>query len=442
MAATFADRWGVPVLASRQEGVALFNRAVGDLVALSGEPGRDAEAAGEVDHFLVLGHVLQAYLALYETSPDGRRRAQELLRDLDHVSDQAPRREVLHLRAAGSWAAGDWRLAAGALEQALLLHPRDLLALKVAQDLYFFLGDHQNLRDVAARVQDAWVPTDPGWGYVQGIYAFGLEENADYRRAEARARAAIEADPRDVWATHALAHVHEMEGAPREGVAFLTVSAEHWTTSYFAVHNWWHRALFHLDLGEIDQALAIYDGPMQSGRAASVHDLADGASLLWRLWLLGGDVSTRAKELASEMERHVGDPVYVFNDWHAVMAFGIAGRHDAVAHLIQRNQEEAVGTNAAAVRAAGQRLLEGFAALAEGLAGQAVDRLRDVRSVAHVVGGSNAQRDVIDVTLLAAATRSGNGALVRALAAERVARRPTTAAAVERLVEANQLQTD
>jgi len=430
------------VLASRQEGVALHNRAVGNLVALSGDPGRDAAAAAETDQFLVLARVLQVYLALYETTSEGRCRARALLRDLDSVGDRAPRREVLHLRAARFWAEGEWSRAAGALERALLLHPRDLLALKVAQDLYLLLGDRRNLRDVAARVLDAWTPTLAGWGYVQGIYAFGLEENAEYRRAEERARVALDADRRDVWATHALAHVFEMEGASREGIAFLTSSAEQWTASWFAVHNWWHRALFHLELGEIDQALAVYDGPMRSGRSATVHDLADGASLLWRLWLWGIDVSTRAKELASEMEAQLGDPVHVFNDWHAVMAFGLAGRHDAVAFLVQRDQERAVGTNASAVANAGRRLLDGFAFLAEGLAGQAVDRLRDIRSVANVVGGSNAQRDVIDLTLLAAAARSGNGALVRALTTERVARKPTAAAAVQRLVEANQLRTD
>src|SRR5262249_2365228 len=155
--------------------------------------------------------------------------------------------ETHHLRAARSWAEGSWEAAARSLERALLCHPRDLLALKVAQDLYFFLGNRLERRDVAARVLRPLPGARPAWGDAQGIYAFGLEETAEYRQAEMRARAALRANPRDVWAVHALAHVFEMEGRQQDGVAFLSASAGDWSASYFAVHNWWHRALYHLE---------------------------------------------------------------------------------------------------------------------------------------------------------------------------------------------------
>jgi len=122
----------------------------------------------------------------------------------------------------------------------------------------FFLGSRLDLRDVAACVLRAWPAGQPGWGYVQGIYAFGLEENADYRQAEARARTALSENARDVWAVHALAHVFEMEGSQQYGVAFLTATAPDWAPNYFAVHNWWHRALYHLELGEVEEVLALY----------------------------------------------------------------------------------------------------------------------------------------------------------------------------------------
>ncbi len=146
-------------------------------------------------------------------------------------------RELHHLRAARGWVEGNWEATTRSLERALLCHPRDLLALKVAQDLYFFLGNRLELRDTAARVLPAWPRDLPGWGYVQGIYAFGLEENADYRQAEARARAALEHNPKDVWSVHALAHVFEMEGSQWDGVDFLTSSAPDWSASFFAIHN-------------------------------------------------------------------------------------------------------------------------------------------------------------------------------------------------------------
>jgi tetratricopeptide (TPR) repeat protein len=240
----FADRWGVPVRADKAEAVALLDEAIEDLAALAGDPVWDIAAAVAADDGLVLGHIFRAYLALYGTTPEGVATAAEILKRLDEAV--IGEREAHHLRAARSWAEGDWEAATRSLERALLCHPRDLLALKVAQDLYFFLGNRLELRDSAARVLPAWPHGLPGWGYVQGIYAFGLEENAEYRQAESRARAALDHNPKDVWSVHALAHVFEMEGSHRDGVDFLTASGPDWSGSYFAIHNWWHRCLYHL----------------------------------------------------------------------------------------------------------------------------------------------------------------------------------------------------
>src|SRR5580693_8954070 len=246
MGKAFADRWGVPVRAGRPDAVAQLDQAVEDLAALAGDPVADAEAAVAADDSLVLGHIYRAYLALYGTTPEGVATAAEIVKKLDEPG--LDDREAHHLRAARAWADGDWEATARSLERALLCHPRDLLALKVAQDLYFFLGNRLELRDVAARVLPAWPPGLPGWGYVQGIYAFGLEENAAYRGAETRARRALADNPRDVWSVHALAHVLEMEGRQRAGLDFLSGTARDWSGSFFAVHNWWHHALYHLEL--------------------------------------------------------------------------------------------------------------------------------------------------------------------------------------------------
>jgi tetratricopeptide (TPR) repeat protein len=346
-------------------------------------------------------------------------------------------REAHHLRAARSWADGDWEAATRSLERALLCHPRDLLALKVAQDLNFFLGNRLELRDAAARVLPAWPHGLPGWGYVQGIYAFGLEENADYRQAESRARAALDHNPRDVWSVHALAHVFEMEGSQRDGVEFLTASADHWSDSFFAIHNWWHRTLYHLELGEIDEALRLYDAPIRAGRSTEWLDVVDAAALLWRLSLFGVDVSDRAARLAADIDDLVGDPVYIFNDWHALMAFGLAGDRARVERIILANRHLTAPTNRAAAERAGLDLLEAFAAFAAGRPDQAIDLLIGIRPRANAVGGSHAQRDVIDLTLIAAAARVGDDSLARALVAERVARKPSAEASARQLVTEN-----
>ena len=435
MAKAFADRWGVPVRAGSGDAVALLDSAIEDLAALAGDPIADADAAVAADDSLVLGHIYRAYLQLYGTTPEGVAAAGEILKRLDETF--MGERELHHLRAARHWVEGDWEATTRALERALLRHPRDLLALKVAQDLYFFLGNRLELRDTAARVLPAWPRSVPGWGYVQGIYAFGLEENADYRQAESRARAALDHNPRDVWSVHALAHVFEMEGSQRDGVEFLTASAPDWSPSFFAIHNWWHRGLYHLELGEISEALALYDDPIRAGRSTEWLDVVDAAALLWRLSLFGVDVTERAEQLAADIDDLVSSPVYIFNDWHAVMAFGLAGNTERTERVIASNRHLSAPTNASAAERAGLALLEAFGAFAAGHPDRAIDLLIDIRPRANAVGGSHAQRDVIDLTLIAAAARAGDDSLARALVTERIARKPTSEAAARQLITEN-----
>jgi tetratricopeptide (TPR) repeat protein len=432
MSSTGLDRWGATIFTDDPTAIGLFDAAVEQLVSLSGDPSVPAAAAAK--RRLVLARVLQAYLALYSTGAEGFATARNLLSELDPSNLDAGERELLHVRAAQAWANGEWGEALGHLKRALLHDPRDLLALKVAQDLAFFLGSTRELQQLVGHVLQAWTPNRPGWGFVQGMYAFGLEENAHYDEAEQRARQALEDNARDVWAVHALAHVFEMEGRQRDGIDFLAGSLQNWSESYFAVHNWWHRALYHLELGETDQVLALYDGPIRASRSLEWLDIVDAAALLWRLALFGVDASDRAAQLAADIEPLLGDPVYAFNDWHAVMVAGLSERFEVCDERISVNRRLASGTNRRVVDWVGLDLLEGFAAFARGDHAGALGRLGDLRGRAHVVGGSHAQRDVIELTLIAAASGAGDSSLQRSLAAERVARKPSAAPAVQRLV--------
>jgi tetratricopeptide (TPR) repeat protein len=428
------DRWGVPVIGSPR-GIGLLDEAVEQLVALSGDPVAAARRAVEVDDGLVLAQVLQAYLLLYATTATANRQARGLL---DGLGDPGAggRRETLHVQAARAWADGDWAGAARLLGRALERHPRDLLALKIAQDLWFFLGHGDELRDVVKRVLPAWGEASPGWGYVQGMYAFGLEEHGQYREAEQHALAALAHNPRDVWAVHARTHVFEMEGSFEAGADFLTQRADDWASSYFAVHNWWHLALFELELGSAAAALARYDNSIRGSGSTTWLDLDDAAALLWRLSLFGVDLGDRAARLAADVADLMDGPIYLFNDWHAVMAFGLAGQHEHSQQLLTANRRHSVGTNRMVVEQAGAALLEGFSAFAAGRYGQAVDRLIEV-GAATVVGGSHAQRDVIDLTRIAAACRAGRDAVARSLVAQRVVAKPGRAVAARRLLAAN-----
>jgi tetratricopeptide (TPR) repeat protein len=437
MTSTYADRWGAPVRAADGVAVLLLDQAIEDLVSLSGDPVGGAEAAITADGELTLARIYRAYLSLYATTAEGAAEASTLIRPLEAAAGALAPREGHHLAAARAWAGGDWQAAGRALERALVANPRDLLALKVAQDLYFFLGNRLELRDVAARVLPAWPPGDPAWGFVQGIWAFGLEENGDYRAAETAARNSLARNPKDVWGVHALAHVFEMEGRHEPGVSFLSSSSPDWERSYFAVHNWWHLGLYLLELGLISDALALYHERLRAARSTEWLGIVDAAALLWRLSLYGADVNAPATALAGDISGLVDVPAYIFNDWHAVMTFGLAGEHARNARVLAANSRLTGPTNRQAAERAGLRLLEGFAAFAAGQPEVTVDLLIDIRPEAHAVGGSHAQRDVVDLTLIAAAARSGQADLSRALVTERAARKPAAASSARALVLAN-----
>jgi tetratricopeptide (TPR) repeat protein len=438
MTEMYRDRWGVPVLASSHDAVETLDGAIEELAALAGDPAGGAEKAAAEDPGLLLAHIYRAYLHLYATTPGGIKQAHTILAAITGNDGALPEREQAHLRAARAWADGDWELATRCLESALRANPRDLLALKVAQDLYFFLGNRLELRDTAARVLPHWPRDRPGWGYVQGIYAFGLEENGDYRQAERRAAAALDANRRDVWSVHAMAHVYEMEGRHREGEAFLASTAKDWAGSYFAVHNWWHKALYHLELLDLDTALALYDDAVRATRSAEWLDVVDAAALLWRLRLYGVDVTGRAQALAADVS--VTDPVYIFNDWHALMAFSLAGDLGRARDVLSANRGLTAETNAMMSERSGLRLLGGFLAFMSGRPQETLDMLGDIRQHANVVGGSHAQRDVIDLTLLAAAAHAGDRRLTEALIAERVARKPSAEASARHLAGVNEVR--
>jgi tetratricopeptide (TPR) repeat protein len=453
MSTRIRDRYGVEVEAADETAVKALDEAVHTLVGLEGDPVAATSVAA--DRGLALARCLLAYLHC----SSGSRRGYALARDvLDGTPDPSAPRERAHLDAARSWARGDLEAAAGHLEQALLRHPRDLLALKIAQDLYLTLGDQVNLRDVVARVLPAWPEGRPGAGLVSGMYAFGLEECGDYRAAERYGRAALAANARDAWAAHAVLHVFEMEGRPADGLAFVAETARDWGASYFAVHNWWHSGLYQLELGQLRHALAIYDDCVAAQGLATPLGRADATSLLWRLWLHGADIGGRAGALADAFEGTWTGSAYCFNDWHAVMALALAGRLGTAYGLVAKLTTRASGTNKIMLERAGLDLLFGVIAFARRQYPAAVKLLSQARRHARVIGGSHAQRDAIDLTLLAAAAARdatarrdeghgigigigadpGDGALVRALVAERVARKPTAGLAAGLVIAASQ----
>jgi hypothetical protein len=431
------DRHGLPISGSA-ECVAAYDRAIAYLWRLRPEVIDETEAAVARDPGCAMAAALRAYLGLTSTEWPSARRAARAVGDLRGVTE----REHGHLAAIRAWAGGDWRAAARILDDVLEAYPMDALALIVGHQLDFFLGDAANLRGRVWRALPAWDPRHPDLGFAKGQLAFGLEESGDYAAAEAAGREALAANPDDVWAIHALAHVFEMRGEADRGVAFLTDVRDDWSDgNMLAVHVAWHEALFRLEHEDPSEVLGIYDARIRPPGADAIPlAMLDATALLWRLWLDGWEVGERWGSLAEDWARQEERPWYVFNDLHAVMAMIGAGRLSDAAAIVARleayvrdgaRQE----TNQAMTAAAGLAVARGLLAFGRGDPAGAVGALAPVSDHLAIFGGSHAQRDAFQRTLLVAAQRAGEAGFARRLANARLAERPASVWARRRLTE-------
>ena len=299
----------------------------------------------------------------------------------------------------------------------------------------FYRGDALNLRNRVSRVLPHWDASVPGYSYVLGMHAFGLEEMNQYPEAEATALRALALQPKDGWAVHAAVHVMEMQGRIDEGIAFLSSREADWAPdNAFAFHNFWHLALFCMDGARYERRARAVRSPRAS-RAGGVPPVArrcDGAPVAAapRGVDVGDRFDARRRRLGGAARREAG--FYAFNDVHAAMAFAMAGRDDATARACRAH-----GRGAA--RAGRQRgddargrpsARRGLAAFARGRYADAIAAIEPVRDTAHRFGGSHAQRDLLTLTLIEAAIRGGDsvacaalrGGAARAQAGERMGR--------------------
>jgi len=424
---TAKDRYGLELTGASPAAAELYQQALDAYHCYAGEPFPLLQAAIADSPGFVMAHVLKGYMTLVGSNPKVAaigHAAHTAARDLP-----ASEREAGHVTAVGALRDGRIRDAGRILEDVAIGWPHDVLALQAGQLVDFMTGDSRMLRDRIGRVRAAWTPDMPAYHAILGMHAFGLEETGLYDRAEAAGREAIALEPRNNWAQHAVAHVLEMQDRRVEGIDWMRADAETWSRqSFFAVHNYWHLALFHLGLDQFDAAFALYDGPIWGEQSNLAFDMVDAAALLWRLSLKGADVGGRWTALP---DAFAGLPRgrYAFEDVHAVMAFVGDGR-DAAAETALAEMTQALdgpADNAMFTRDVGLPVAQALAAFGRGRYAGAIELLRDVRHRAGRFGGSHAQRDLLDLTLIAAAQRAGDASLERALLAERAQAIPAVA---------------
>ena len=429
----FKDKRGLEMTASSQDSVDAFDATVDEFLAA----GRDAAVllkhVNETDPDMIMGQCVRGYFMrlpqqahLIKGSDDACAKAITLL-------DGANPRERMHVSALQAWCQGDIRRTNAIWEQILVENPHDILAVRIAHTMHFFLGDLDLMRDSMARVMPRWSEDIPGYGFVLGCRAFSLEESHDFRQAEPMGRRAVEINESDIWAGHCVAHVLEGMGRRQDGIDWINSHEEAWKKrGIFARHMWWHRALHYLELERFDDVLAAFDSEYWPTPSEDNIDITNASSMLMRLTMLGIDVGDRWESVAKICEGRTEDRLRPFNDLHFIMALAVTGRTKAAREIVTSmrtyvaENDDKIGTLVNVYRNAGIPVGESIIAYAEKDYAKVVDIMSGARYRMVPLGGSWAQRDVWVRILIDAAIKDGQDAYARALLAERITDCPSS----------------
>ena len=374
-----------------------------------GDPlGSLALAIAEAPDF-AMARLFEAYLRAGGRDPSGVEEAARILGQIHFARLNS--RERGHFAALSAAVAGEYEATGALLGSVLSEFPRDALALQVAHSVDYVRGEVAALKNRNEAALPAWSSATPGFHAVLAMLAFGLEENGEYGRARETALEALAHDPRSIRSHHTVAHVLEMQGRATEGARWMEARQAFWDTEGpMATHQWWHFGLFRIGADDLPGALAIYDVRLAAAPRAT-SDLIDASALLWRLHLRGRDLSGqgfdlsgRWRALAEHWAPHAADAYCAFTDMHAMMAFAAAERTDLARTLLAAQAQRILkrGTNSAMTRLVGLPASRALLAFGRRDYAAAEKLLAELPPIAHRIGGSQAQRDVLDLTLAAA----------------------------------------
>ena len=230
--------------------------------------------------------------------------------------------------------------------------PRDLLAGKLGQLHAFNCGDAEALLRIGERLFAA----NQDNRYAYAMYAFGLEECNRLDEAETSRAPALAMDRRDPWAHHAIAHCLEARGRMLEGVAFLESMSDTWEgcNSFMYTHNWWHLALFLIDLDRTDEALALFDRRVWGVWKEFSEDQINAVSLLARLELRGVDVGAAGPTWRTTSKPRLHEHFVPFLDLQYLYGLARAGEQSAVTEMLASLEDRAEQRQALRARGLGR----------------------------------------------------------------------------------------
>ncbi len=417
------DIWGYETGLPEQSGLEAWNAMQG---AFLGHKARTANDLAEVLRLAPDFAAAQSARGLFMLLL-GRSELVPTAREAHAAARPEDMRGRLMTEALGAWLSGSLTQATLHIDAIVARYPRDAFAMKLSHAMRFMAGDIDGMRAALDLVAPHYDTDHPAYGYYLGCRAFALEETGEYTAARRAGEAGLVHAPDDAWGLHAVAHVHDMTGNSREGLNWLTGREAAWAEcNNFRYHVWWHKALMHLDQGEADEALALYDNEVRKDRTDDYRDISNATSLLMRLELEGHAVGDRWDELAELCAQRTDDGALIFADLHYLLGLVGGERGEAQARLIGRIRADADAATCDQHRVAahpGLAAAEGLAAFGEGHYALAFARLAAARRAMQSIGGSHAQRDIFERITIDAGIRAGRSEDAEFLLNERRNRR-------------------
>ena len=372
-------------------------------------------AAADADPDSVLANIYSGFTWMFLEAAGAEDRACVYLERAHAAAGAANPREALLLRQLERWIAGDVPAVQALGETIVAEFPRDLASVKLHQYFSFNRGDAAAMLAIAKKAEAANLDSP----HLHGMLAFGYEQMHQLGKAEREARLALEIKQKEPWAQHALAHVMLSTGRVREGIAFLGEAQQTWTNlnSFMYTHNWWHKALFHISLGDSGAVFDAYDNHVWGIEPGYSQDQVGAVSLLARMEIAGLDVGNRWQQLAEYLRPRARDTLQPFLTLQYLYGLARAG-------YVEANQLMLAIEDKARSSDAFDKLVWRDVALpaARGVLAHArrnwVDAARYL-TIANPrmteIGGSHAQRDLFGQILLDAHLKLGNWAVAERL---------------------------
>ena len=397
-----------------------------DLV-LSQNYGSEPElrAAIAADDGFAMAHVVLAYILHLQMDVPAARQAADSALELSAGISQEERQlaRIMHCFTHGKGAE-----AIALVHEHLDDFPTDTLAMRVAQRLYMLGCFGAGVPDFPNHLMAMMTKVAPAngddWAFL-GQYSFAHHETNQPEKAMELATRSLEGNPQNAVACHSVTHSYFEQGDAANGGRWLA----DWLDGFdrrasYNTHLSWHLALFELAQGRYSQALDLYETHIRPGvQARNLANLADAASLLWRLQVYSGETPGKPWDEVRDMATPAADsPGAAFRDCHAALAFAGAGDADATQRLVDRLTAQGEQGDDLS-REMTLPIARGAAAFAAGDYAAAADLMGPTYPMLARIGGSHAQREVFEDTLLETYIRAGRYDEAKSMLDERLSRR-------------------